>query len=224
MADNILTKDRADGDLDIAAKDLAGVKYPRNILTDPSGADLTPLTDAALRATPVPVSVPGSLPVTGTFWQATQPVSLASWAGLTDAQLRAAAVPVTGTVAVSGSVPVTGTFWQATQPVSLASWAGLTDAQLRATPVPTDSQRTDALLVMLSRVVKLLESNAVVDAAQRQRISVDSFPATIPALTTVTTVTTLSNATAIAGMDREQWINAAKQTYAQSIRARLTFQ
>jgi len=37
-------------------------------------------------------------------------------------------------------------------------------------------------------------------------------------------VTTLSNATAIAGMDREQWINAAKQTYAQSIRARLTFQ
>jgi hypothetical protein len=95
------------------------------------------------------------------------------------------------------------------------------------TPVPTDSQRTDALLVMLSRVVKLLESNAVVDAAQRQRISVDSFPATIPALTTVTTVTTvttLSNAVAVAGMDREQWINAAKQTYAQSIRARLTFQ
>jgi hypothetical protein len=92
------------------------------------------------------------------------------------------------------------------------------------TPVPTDSQRTDALLVMLSRVVKLMESNAVVDAAQRQRISVDSFPATIPTLTTVTTVTTLSNATAIAGMDREQWINAAKQTYAQSIRARLTFQ
>lgn len=38
-----------------------------------------------------------TMPVTGTFWQATQPVSL------------------------SGSVAVTGTFWQATQPVSLAS-------------------------------------------------------------------------------------------------------
>jgi hypothetical protein len=52
-----------------------------------------------------------SLAVTGTFWQATQPVS----GPLTDAQLRAVAVPVSGTVAV------TGTFWQATQPVSLAS-------------------------------------------------------------------------------------------------------
>lgn len=33
------------------------------------------------------------LPVAGTFWQATQPVSF-TWAGLTDAQLRASAVPV----------------------------------------------------------------------------------------------------------------------------------
>jgi hypothetical protein len=38
---------------------------------------------------------PSSQAVTGTFWQATQPVSF-TWAGLTDAQLRAAAVPVTG--------------------------------------------------------------------------------------------------------------------------------
>jgi hypothetical protein len=67
------------------------------------------LTDTQLRATPVPVSgtfyqstqpvsiasMP-STPVTGTFWQATQPVSIAS-------------MP---------STPVTGTFWQATQPVS----------------------------------------------------------------------------------------------------------
>lgn len=42
------------------------------------------LTDAQLRATPVPVS--------GTFWQATQPVS----GPLTDMQLRASAVPVSG--------------------------------------------------------------------------------------------------------------------------------
>lgn len=33
------------------------------------------LTDAELRASPVPVSVSGSVAVTGTFWQATQPVS-----------------------------------------------------------------------------------------------------------------------------------------------------
>ncbi len=50
------------------------------------------------------VGVTGSVAVTGTFWQTTQPVS--------------------GTVAVSGvsgSVAVTGAFYQATQPVSLAT-------------------------------------------------------------------------------------------------------
>lgn len=55
----------------------------------------------------------GPIPVSGTFWQATQPVSGTFWQAtqpvsgpLTDTQLRAAAVPVSGT------------FWQATQPVS----------------------------------------------------------------------------------------------------------
>jgi hypothetical protein len=47
--------------------------------------------------------VTGTVAVTGTFWQTTQPVSIAS-------------MPTT---------PVTGTFWQATQPVSLASLPAL---------------------------------------------------------------------------------------------------
>ena len=98
-------------------------------------------------------------------------------------------------------------------------------------PLPAVAARTDDLVVMLSRVVKLLESNAVVDQQQRQRIALDTIPAgvtlptvtTVTGVTTVTTVTTLANATAIAGMDREQYINIAKSTYAQSIRARLEF-
>lgn len=53
-----------------------------------------PLTDTQLRATAVPVSgtvgISGTIPVSGTFWQATQPVS----GPLTDTQLRASAVPV----------------------------------------------------------------------------------------------------------------------------------
>lgn len=72
----------------------------------------------------------GSIAVTGTFWQATQPVSGTFWQAtqpvsgpLTDAQLRATAVPVSGT------------FWQATQPVS----GPLTDAQLRAVAVPVSA-------------------------------------------------------------------------------------
>jgi hypothetical protein len=44
VADNILTKDRADVDLDIAAKDISGVQFPRNILTDAAGADIDPAT------------------------------------------------------------------------------------------------------------------------------------------------------------------------------------
>lgn len=76
---------------------------------------LQAVTDAQLRATPVPVS--------GAFFQATQPVSIASsvpvTGPVTDAQLRATPVPVSGTVTANTGL---------TQP--------LTDAQLRATAVP----------------------------------------------------------------------------------------
>jgi len=87
-------------------------------------------------------------------------------AGLTNTELRASAVPVSGTLtcnagsgtlAVSGpltdtqlrasAVPVSGTFWQATQPISgtvtanagsgtMAVSGPITDAQIRATPLP----------------------------------------------------------------------------------------
>jgi uncharacterized protein involved in response to NO len=98
-------------------------------------------------------------------------------------------------------------------------------------PLPVTTLRAEDLLVMLSRVVKLLESNAVVDSAQRQRISLDTIAAgvalpTVTAVTTVSTVSTVSavtNIAATAGMDREQYINTAKQTYAMSIRSRLEF-
>jgi len=59
----------------------------------------------------------GSITVDGTFWQATQPVSLASVPthGVTNAGTFA--VQVTS----APTTTVTGTFWQATQPVSLTS-------------------------------------------------------------------------------------------------------
>jgi hypothetical protein len=97
-------------------------------------------------------------------------------------------------------------------------------------PLPTESATTVNLLVMLNRLVKLLESNAVVDSAQRQRITIDAgtLPAvttvsTVTTVTTVSTVTTANNLVAVAGMDREQYINIAKQTYANSIRQNLIF-
>jgi hypothetical protein len=60
---------------------------------------------------------PASQAVTGTFWQTTQPVSIAASVAvtgpLTDTQIRATPLPVSGTVSV-GNFP-------ATQPVSLAT-------------------------------------------------------------------------------------------------------
>jgi hypothetical protein len=95
-------------------------------------------------------------------------------------------------------------------------------------PLPTLIDRTDNLLAMLSRVVKLLESNAVVDQQQRQRITLDAMAggltlATVTNVGTVGTVTTVAAQTTLAGMDREMHINTAKLTYAQSIRSRLEF-
>lgn len=98
-------------------------------------------------------------------------------------------------------------------------------------PLPAVTDRNDNLLAMLSRVVKLLESNAVVDQQQRQRISLDAIAAgvalptvtAVTGVTTVSTVNTVANQTALAGMDREIHINTAKQTYAQAIRSRLEF-
>ena len=106
-------------------------------------------------------------------------------------------------------------------PMPVADRGDLRDSSIRA----------EQLLVMMGRIVKLLESSAVVDQQQHQRISLDTIPAgvtlptvtTVTGVTTVTTVTTLANATAIAGMDREQYINIARQTYASGIRSRLEF-
>jgi hypothetical protein len=145
---------RPGGKSRIAADDVDGLQYPRiklslggdGVAADISDANPLPvaiisggggggssggLTNTELRASAVPVSgafyqatqpisgavsVSGSVAVTGTFYQATQPVSIA------------------------GAVSVTGTFWQATQPVSIAGTVAvsgpLTDAQLRATAVP----------------------------------------------------------------------------------------
>ncbi len=98
-------------------------------------------------------------------------------------------------------------------------------------PLPTAASRVEDVLAMLSRVVKLLESNAVVDQQQRQRISLDAIAAgltlgtvtTVGTVTAVTTVSTVAAQTAMAGMDREMYINTAKQTYANSIRLQLQF-
>lgn len=99
----------------------------------------TPALGQSNKAGSVPVTLAtdqGALAVTGTFWQATQPVS--------------------GTVGVSGSVAVTGTFWQATQPVSIAGSVAVTGTFFQATqpisaaslPLPTGAATQTTLAAL----------------------------------------------------------------------------
>jgi len=115
-------------------------------ITNPSIAVTGPLTDAQLRATPVDIN--GTFTPSGTQdvnivgTTVTQPVSgtvTIANPGLTDTQLRATAVPVSGP---------------------------LTDAQLRATPVPvsttaaTATNSTVTLVVSSATSITLLAANA----------------------------------------------------------------
>ena len=76
----------------------------------------------------VTASISGTVPVSGTFWQATQPVSLTSTT-VTVSSLPALAAGTAQigsvTASISNTVPVSGTFWQTTQPASLASLPAL---------------------------------------------------------------------------------------------------
>jgi hypothetical protein len=106
---------------------------------DPTGTTTQPVSGT--------VGITGSVAVTGTFWQATQAVSLSSLPALATGSNTIGKIDqgVGGASAwkVDGSAvtqPVSGTFWQATQPVSIAATVAvsgpLTDTQLRAAAVP----------------------------------------------------------------------------------------
>jgi hypothetical protein len=90
--DTIRTIDRATAKTQIVALDIGGEAGPESI-----------------------VAAANALPVSGTFFQATQPVSIA------------ASVAVTGTF-FQVTQPVSGTFWQSTQPVSIAATVGVTQS------------------------------------------------------------------------------------------------
>ena len=100
---------------------------------------------------------------------------------------------------------------------------------------------TDDSIVYLRRMVKLMESQATVDSANRQRITLDSLGASTLITTTVpvsgsvtatvasTTVTAISAGTTtigdvtIGGYDRRQFMDIARSTYAMGIRSNLVF-
>ncbi len=121
--------------------------------------------------------------------------------------------PSLGQAIANTSVPVVLASDQSAVPVSFS--------------VASTLQTSDESTPWLRRIAKLSESLSVVDSAQRQRISLDSIAAgvTLPTVTGVTTVSSVTNVAAqgsMAGMDREMYINIARQTYAMCIRAKIT--
>lgn len=130
----IRSKARDGSDLDISAKQIDGVELPRNMLTDPDGNELKPLTDDDLRAQPVDVSV-DSLPLPeGAATQATLAALLG--AAATDATLAAG---VSALLTALGGLLTDAQLRAAPLPVSF-NWDGMTNAQLRAAPVAVSAE------------------------------------------------------------------------------------
>ena len=84
--------------------------------------------------------------------------------------------------------------------------------------------------LLLERIADLLEPMATQDSSNRQRVSVDAFPGTIATITTLGTLTTVTNAVplgnlpTVGGVDgRYLFIDTARNAYAQGIRSNLTF-
>lgn len=88
---------------------------------------------------------------------------------------------------------------------------------------------TDDSIVYLRRIVKLMESQAVVDSANRQRVTIDSITGSL----TLTTLTGITNAlpagtnlmggVTIDGQGRQQFTEIARQAYNSGIRSNLIF-
>lgn len=90
----------------------------------------------------------------------------------------------------------------------------------------TDSNGTlispaqDETVILLRRLVKIMESQAVVDAQMRQRVTVDIMPTTtVSGTVTVGSITSMNQ---IAGVDsRWQIIDWSRQAYNSGIRSNL---
>lgn len=130
-------------------------------------ATLARLEPYAVQAISGNVGILGTVPVSGAFFQATQPVS----GPLTDAQLRSAAVPIS----IASSIAVTGTFFQATQPISAA-----------ALPLPTGAASSAA---QDTGNASLLSIDAKNPALVSGRVPVDGSEVTQPVDTIDTTAT-----------------------------------
>jgi hypothetical protein len=186
--------DVAQGATSDAAGNLTVIGQLKKIAADQVAQNF--LTDAQLRASPVPISgtvITGAL--TDTQLRAS-PVPISGTVvtgGLTDAQLRAAPVPISGSVTTGGltdvqlratPVPVSGPLTDTQLRAAAVPVSGpLTDAQLRAAAVPVSGPLTDAQL----RAAAVPVSGPLTDAQLRAAaVSISYVPKASDLSVTVT--------------------------------------
>jgi len=133
MADNLTTQSGTPATVPsasvIATDDVTGVHFQKVKLDVGGDGVSVPASGDATYGLDVDVTrVTGNVAVTGTFYQATQPVS--GTVAVTGAYQ--ATQPVS--LATAPTTPVTGTFWQATQPVS--GTVGVTGVAIAANQLP----------------------------------------------------------------------------------------
>lgn len=89
---------------------------------------------------------PASQAVTGVFWQSVQPVSGTFWQSTQPVSVASMpSTPVTGTF-WQATQPVSGTFFQAVQPVSLGNATGKTSVMVTASKVTTATTADQVIL------------------------------------------------------------------------------
>lgn len=76
--------------------------------------------------------------------------------------------------------------------------------------------------ILLRRIVKLLESSGNVDFGNRQRVVIDNILVGLT-LTAITTVSTVTNTSQIAGLDQRQFNDMSRISYSEGIRRNLIF-
>lgn len=139
----------------------------------------------------------------------------------------AANIPAKGQSTMSASTPVVISSDQTPIPVSGSfsiDAVGLKDStDTRINPAQDDS------VILLRRIVKLMESQATVDSANRQRITIDSLgtgtavTTTIPVSGTVTATVSSAAISTIAGQNQQMFQDVARNAYANGIRNNLLF-
>ncbi len=164
--------------------------FPSGFLAAQSGS-----WDVSVNNFPSSFGVTGSVAVTGTFWQATQPVSIASLPALSagTAVIGHVIADSGSTTAVTGNVAVTGTFWQATQPVSIAA----------AVHVVADSGTitTVSTLTTITNVVHVDDNAGSLTVDNNGTFVVQASIAAAQTLATVTTVGTVTTITNVVHVD-----------------------